>query len=261
MCSSDLPFYWSRSTGNVATNADGSLIFVSAPSAIHVLARNTTTGDITYQGCVSDRGPETGNDLPPDCAGLATYYSNTAYAGQFAGTVTHWNMAASPSGSSGSAPIRMSVIGNDLYTGTQQRLLQFKIVPGSPTTLVFNACWRSDFEPGVVSDSCQVLRTPGMAVNGHLYFTDLSGPTVTPDGKNIYALVTTKGNIGQPDSAVSAILHFARNTVSGDLSYQDCAGQLQEVDNNLPTSVTFTLQPCGYGNLFGFRYEIGRAHV
>jgi len=252
------PFYWTVGTdGSVATNSDGSLSFLGAVEAIHVFARNTTTGDITYQGCVSDRGSSgTGNNAPPDCAGLASYYGITAYAGQFAGTAADWNIGYN----SGNGVIRMAVFGDDLYAGTQQRLLHFKIVAGPPTTLSLHACWRSVSDAsapsGTVLDSCQVLQTPGMDPNGHLIFTSMSGPAAAPDGSSIYALITTGPNIVnsvvQADSHISAVLNFTRDPTTGELTYQDCAGLLEERIGDFP-SISFADHPCGYGNLYGFR--------
>lgn len=219
--------------GDMAISPNGASVYVTARdgNSVTTFARDTSTGDLTYQGCIAnaalngcDAATNTnalvgarGIVVSPDglwvyvmgLNGIITTFSRNASSGALS-----WTTCVASSSSSGSgcpvAPLpsfrgghtlAMSPDGLSLYASgtTSQAITTF-----SRDTATGALTWVACIANSSATDGCT------QAPHASLPSNDIVPMDVTSDGTNLYV------------GSYSAVTIFRRNTSSGALTFSDC---------------------------------------
>lgn len=171
---------------SVAVSADGRSVYVASSyaSVVDVLSRNTSTGALSFDGCIGD-------DPDTECA--TTSPANALEAAD--------SVAVSPDGTS-------------VYVGSAEAIGVFSR-DTSTGALTYEGCVGED--PGCTPT------TPASAVVG------LESVAVSPDGSSVYA---ANAGFGEVDV-------LSRNASTGALTYEGCIGDESESEckTTIPSNV------------------------
>jgi DNA-binding beta-propeller fold protein YncE len=157
---------------SVAVSADGRNVYVASfyAGVVDVLVRNTSTGELTYEGCIGDDpGSECTTTDPTDAL-------------------------------DGADSVAVSADGGNVYVGSSDSINMFSR-DASTGALSFVGC--------IGEDAGCTATTPANAVVG------VRGVTVSADGGSVYA---TNFAFGQIDV-------FSREPSTGALTYESCIGR------------------------------------
>jgi hypothetical protein len=202
----------------IAISPNGASVYVSAQEddSIATFSRNTSTGALTYQGCVTG---ETATGPAPGNGSCATAIPSKAPSGTNSGIDKVRNLAIDANGES-------------LYatSGQDDAIARFTRNTGTGVLTYVN-CFTDETATGTVSGTAACTDLPGIFPGGSdSGFDNPQAVTVSPNGASVY--------VGSGNDA--SVTRFSRTAGTGALALQDCIS----ADSNVPPAFC-TILPGG----------------
>jgi len=184
----------------VSPDSNGTSVYVSSANddSVARFDRNTTTGALTYQGCITGR-TESGPASPPPRSDACAEIPAAASSG-------------TDSGLDSAAGLALSADGTSLYTATSLDDSVGRFDRNTTTgALTYQGCITGETQSGPTgSNACDQIGSAASS-GGNSGLDQLSSVAVAADGASLYTLST----------ADDAAARFSR-AASGALTYQGC---------------------------------------
>jgi len=188
----------------VALSPDGSSLYTASQSdsAVGRFDRDTGSGVLTYQGCITGE-QESGPAAPPPGSGACAEIASATSGGNASGMLSIYAVAVSPDG-------------NSVYAVSENddALVRFDRAPGG--ALSYQGCVTGESETGPpppLTDSGACAEVAGAALAGTSSgFDKLRTVVPSTDGRSVY--------VASPQD--DAVARFARDSGSGAVTYVGC---------------------------------------